>query len=142
MKRYYAFVIVTILFIAFYSCENKNGEVNSKPKIKLQGLTLNNNKKWIANKETHIGMMRIDSILKSNTLLNGKVLGNALSKETSYIIKSCNMKGTAHDQLHIVLVPLLEEITQIKETESIDKLKQKTTHLKHLVAIYFRYFKT
>lgn len=134
--------IFVFIFIAFFSCKNENNKSIVKADIQLEGLTLNNNEKWVANEETHIGMKRIDSILKNNTSANGKALGDKLSKETSYIIKSCDMKGEAHDQLHIVLVPILKEISEIKDVKNTIELEKKTRYLKQLITTYFEYFKT
>ena len=131
-------VILIMILLSYYSCKNNTTEPQE---IQLEGLTLNNNEKWVANEETHIGMKRIDSILKNNTSTSGKTLGDILSKQTSYIIKSCNMEGEAHDQLHVVLVPILEEITDIKDVENTSELEKKRNHLKRLTATYFQYFK-
>ena len=142
MKKRILDCLLVIILIAFtFSCKNEPKQNNTETTISLEGLTLNNNKKWTANKETHIGMKKIDSILKNNSFSDNKLLGEALSKETSYIIKSCNMTGEAHDQLHIVLVPILEEITEIKDISNTDELKSKTTNLKRLVSAYFKFFK-
>jgi len=131
---------IILLIILTFSCENKT--TKSEPQaIQIESLTLNNNEKWIANEETHIGMKRIEAILKNNTSTSGKTLGDILSKQTSYIIKSCNMEGEAHDQLHVVLVPILEEITDIKDIENTSELEKKRNHLKRLTATYFQYFK-
>ncbi|WP_299121935.1 hypothetical protein [uncultured Winogradskyella sp.] len=143
MKKFSSSIIlIAIFFMAFHSCKDESHPINTETKIQLEGLTLNNNEKWVANEETHVGMKRIDSILKNNTSKDGKVLGNALSKETSHIIKSCDMTGEAHDQLHVVLVPILEEITEIKDLENTAQLKSKTDYLKRLVKIYFEFFTT
>ena len=131
-------VILIMILLSCYSCKNNTTEPQA---IQLEGLTLNNNEKWIANEETHIGMKRIDSILKNNTSTRGKILGDVLSKQTSYIIKSCDMEGEAHDQLHVVLVPILEEITDIKDLENASDIDKKVTTLKRLTATYFQYFK-
>jgi len=131
-------VILIMILLSCYSCKNNTTEPQA---IQLEGLTLNNNEKWIANEETHIGMKRIDSILKNNTSTSGKTLGDILSKQTSYIIKSCDMEGEAHDQLHVVLVPILEEITDIKDLENASDIDKKVTTLKRLTATYFQYFK-
>ncbi|MBB5266916.1 hypothetical protein [Algibacter amylolyticus] len=131
-------VLLIMIILSFHSCKSNNTEPKA---IKLEGLKLNNSKKWIANEETHIGMKRIDSILTNNTATNGIVLGDILSKQTSYIIKSCDMEGEAHDQLHVVLVPMLEEITNIKDEHNRLKLEQKINHLKSLTDTYFEYFK-
>jgi hypothetical protein len=131
---------IILIFIATLGCKNetKTEAISTADNLEL---ILNNGEKWIANKETHIGMHRMDSILKNNRTSDGNLLGDALSKETSYIIKSCDMKGEAHDQLHVVLVPILEEITEIKDVVNTSELKQKTTTLKNLIATYFEYFK-
>ncbi|MEH1007395.1 hypothetical protein VDP25_06595 [Winogradskyella sp. ECml5-4] len=131
-------VIIIMMLLSCYSCKNNTTEPQA---IQLEGLTLNHNEKWIANEETHIGMKRIDSILKNNTSTSGKTLGDVLSKQTSYIIKSCDMEGEAHDQLHVVLVPILEEITDIKDLENASDIDKKVTTLKRLTATYFQYFK-
>ena len=130
-------VIIVIMLLSCYTCKNNTAEV---PEIKLEGLKLNNNKKWKANKETHIGMQRLDSILKNHPSLDGNTIGTSLSKQTSFIIKSCNMTGEAHDQLHVVLVPILEEITDIKNIDNSEAVKNKLTTLKQLTATYFKYF--
>ena len=61
-----------------------------------------------------------------------KLLGEALSKETSYIIKSCDMKGEPHDQLHLVLVPILEEITDLKDDRKHFRSRKKNNNFKRL----------
>ncbi|WP_458627898.1 hypothetical protein [Winogradskyella sp. PC D3.3] len=132
-------ILILLLAITF-SCKNETSKTEPQA-IQLEGLTLNNNEKWIANEETHIGMKRIDSILKNHTSTSGKILGDVLSKQTSYIIKSCDMEGEAHDQLHVVLVPILEEITDIKDLENASDIDKKVTTLKRLTATYFQYFK-
>ncbi|WP_254453232.1 hypothetical protein [Winogradskyella undariae] len=135
------YVIITLLLALTFGCKNETAKPEKHSAIQLEGLTLNNNEKWIANKETHIGMKRIDSILKNNTSTNGKLLGEALSKQTSYIIKSCDMEGEAHDQLHVVLVPILEEITDIKDVKNSLDVEKKVTTLRRLTSTYFQYFK-
>ncbi|WP_178987274.1 hypothetical protein [Winogradskyella schleiferi] len=134
-------IIIVSVLLSCYSCKNDKTKTTMTSEIKLQGLTLNNNEKWVANEETHMGMQRIDSILKNNVLNDGKTLGKALSKQTSYIIKSCDMTGDAHDQLHIVLVPILEEISEIKDIKSTSVLEKKVTTLQNLIETYFNYFK-
>ncbi|GGW58932.1 hypothetical protein DFQ11_101981 [Winogradskyella epiphytica] len=134
-------IFIVTLVLNCFSCKNEASKLETESAIQIEGLTLNNNEKWIANEETHIGMKKIDSILKSNPSTDGKILGDALSKETSYIIKSCDMEGEAHDQLHVVLVPVLAEITDLKDIKKPLEVKKKRTTLKQLTATYFEYFK-
>lgn len=134
-------IILLVLLLNCSSCKNDTTKLEAQAEIQLEGLTLNNNEKWIANEETHIGMKRIDSILKNNALSDGKLLGDVLSKQTSYIIKSCDMTGEAHDQLHVVLVPILEGIIELQDVKKPSELEKKETALRSLTATYFRYFK-
>ena len=72
---------------------------------------------------------------------NHKHLGEVLSKQTSFIIKNCSMKGEAHDQLHIVLVPMLDEISTLRDTEDIGIKKAALTRLQIYIKKYFEHFK-
>ncbi|EDP71838.1 hypothetical protein FBALC1_12092 [Flavobacteriales bacterium ALC-1] len=126
-----------MILLCCFSCKNET----TQSTIQLEDLTLNNNEKWVANEETHIGMKRIDSILTHNSYFDGKTLGNELSKQTSYIIKSCDMTGEAHDQLHVVLMPILEEITDLKDEEEVLEIEKKVEKLQRLTDTYFKYFK-
>jgi hypothetical protein len=129
------------MLLICFSCKTDVSKSESHSAIQLKGLALNNNKKWTANEETYIGMKRIDSILKDNSFLDGKSLGETLSKQTSYIIESCDMTGEAHDQLHLVLLPILEEITDLKDEENASEIEKKVIYLQRLTATYFKYFK-
>lgn len=130
-------IIIVLMLLSCYTCKNNAPVV---PEIKLEGLTLNNNKKWKANEETHIGMQRIDSILKNYTSSNENTIGASLSQQTSNIIRRCNMTGEPHDQLHIVLVPILEEISEVRDTDNSKGLEKRILTLKSLTATYFKYF--
>lgn len=130
-------LIIVMILLCCFSCKNET----TQSTIQLEDLTLNNNEKWVANEETHIGMKRIDSILTHNSYFDGKTLGNELSKQTSYIIKSCDMTGEAHDQLHVVLMPILEEITDLKDEEEVLEIEKKVEKLQRLTDTYFKYFK-
>ena len=141
MKAKFSHIFIVLIAILCIGCKDDKSN-STESIITLEGLVFNNGEKWIANSETHVGMKRIDSILKNNTTSDGKILGEALSKETSYIIKSCDMKGEAHDQLHVVLVPILEEITNVKDVIDSNVLNNKVSHLKSLINTYFKYFIT
>ncbi len=117
-------LITLLLVILISSCKkdsqksvSNTGETEDISLLDTLTLKLNGGEKWIANNETQIGIVKMDSIIKKfkNDETNNYLgLGNNLSKQTSFIIKSCNMTGEAHDQLHVVLVPMLDEISILK----------------------------
>ncbi len=145
-------ILITIILIAsFLNCKKETKKsVSNTPETKeislLDTLTLklNQGEKWVANNETQIGVFKMDSIIKAfktdgkDDYLN---LGKDLSKQTSFIIKSCNMTGEAHDQLHVVLVPMLDEISTLKEASNSADSKSALTELEALVDAYFSHFK-
>lgn len=149
MKFYY--LILVILFLSGFSCKEGIGEAQEPSKKKnivsiadTLSLKFNANDKWSVNIETHEGVNKMDSIIKQFEITGNKSykeLGDALSKQTSYIIRNCTMTGESHDQLHIVLVPMLDEISVLRETENEAESKKAFNNLKELIKAYFEYFK-
>ncbi|WP_347923066.1 hypothetical protein [Pontimicrobium sp. SW4] len=140
--------ILTFIVFAFLFSSCKNGENKRSNEtltnIDLSELRLDNGNKWIVNLETHDGLKNMDAIIKnfkSKTSKEYIVLGETLSKETSVIIKKCSMKGEPHDQLHVVLVPMLDEISTLKETNVNIEAKQVSVEkLDYLIKKYFEHF--
>ncbi|MDN3492270.1 hypothetical protein [Winogradskyella bathintestinalis] len=140
-------IVTILLLVLVMSCKTDNNkskhtvvetEVNATTNNQLK---LNNGIKWNANLETHHSMKRIASILNRETYSNAIILSDALSKETSFIIKNCDMKGKPHDQLHIVLLPILEEISAIKEEQTEIEFNRSIKKLQRLTDQYFSHFK-
>lgn len=150
MKRQF---ITAILFgILVVNCKNEEKKTtsdsvsNSEQIAVLDTLQLkfDNGEKWIANAETHEGIKHMDSIIsafKDSKSTDYKALGDDLSKQTSYVIKNCSMKGEPHDQLHIVLVPMLDEISILREQTNKMTSKAALNQLEQLIVAYFKHFK-
>ncbi len=106
-------------------------------------MELDGDKKWIANKETNMGVIAMLSLIrndKSNTINDYKKLGDALNKEKNMIIKECTMQGASHDYLHVFLLPLIDKVEMLQNTSDIkDGSKVKTNLLEHL-ELYDTYF--
>ena len=145
------FVIVCFL-IVIIGCKSETKNVNSIQESESEtisildtlSLKLNANNKWIANVETHEGITKMDSIIsafKKGTENDYKALGSNLSKQTGYIIKHCSMKGEPHDQLHVVLIPMLDEISILREEDSEEKTKFALHNLEQLISAYFKFFR-
>ena len=142
---------ISILVIFFFGCKKEtqkrvSNTIESEetiPSYTLK-LKLDNGKKWVVNNETHIGITKMDSIIKAfsnGDKKNYPKLGKDLSIQTSYIIRNCNMQGEAHDQLHVVLVPMLKEIFVLKESKNRQECKTAIKNLEGLIDDYFNHFK-
>ena len=145
-------LVISILAMYFFGCKNEAQKSVSKTieskEISLLDtlkLRLDNGKKWVVNDATQVGIIKMDSIInsfKSNKDEDFASLGNNLSKQTSFIIKNCDMTGEAHDQLHIVLVPILDEITILKESNNKQENKKALNNLEELIDDYFNHFQS
>jgi len=143
-------LILLIVIISFSACNNKpksttpvTEPIENISLLDTLTLKLNNGKKWVANNETQIGMLKMDSIIKAFKSDKTNIyvdLGRNLSKQTSYIIKSCSMTGEAHDQLHVVLVPMLNEISILRKSENTEESKSALRELESLIEVYFDHF--
>ncbi len=143
-------LIIALFMVLTISCKtepNIEKQILVKPveieKTDVAELKLNNGEKWLANAETHEGIYTMNSIIK--TFKNGeeknyRLLGEHLSEQSSYIIKNCTMKGEPHDQLHVVLVPMLDEITIFKESDNDREASIALMRLENLIVEYFNHF--
>jgi len=144
------YVIIILFLVVVFSCKNESKkenderiEIQEMSLIENEQLKLNNGEKWIANNETHEGVKNMDSIIKAfktAKIRDYGLLGGTLSLQTSYIIEQCDMKGEPHDQLHVVLVPMLDDIAVLKDAD-INKSKLALENLEGLIKIYFNHFK-
>lgn len=133
------------------SCKSETKSTNNDQhaEIKLISITdtlplrLNADKKWISNTETHEGISNMKALIstfKNEGNDNYKVLGDSLAKQTSYVIKHCSMKGEPHDQLHVVLIPMLDEISILREENNVDRSRVALQNLEQLITAYFKFF--
>jgi hypothetical protein len=109
----------------------------------IDGLALNDGKKWIANSETHEGMTQIKVILDnmdSLTLEDYNLMGDKCNEQTSFIISNCSMDGEAHNQLHHVLHPILDDIDSLMHASTIDDCKAAVSSLENNLLDYFAHF--
>jgi hypothetical protein len=145
--HYFLYVVLVVLFVNCKNETSNNSAVQSETKelsiLDTLELKLNNGNKWIANIETHIGIKKMDSIISDFKTKNTKdfiSLGSALSNQSSYVIKNCTMKGEPHDQLHVVLVPMLDEITILKDEYNEEAKHRAVSTLEKLINDYFSHF--
>lgn len=127
-------LLIIALGIFLISCGQQSGQ-------EAGGLTLNNGQKWTVNPETHEGMMNLQTLLEQEPL-NLDSIGDQMADETTYIINNCDMKGEAHDQLHLVLHPILDNIRLLKETEDNATKEVGVKAISTSLDQYFEHFET
>ncbi len=122
--------------------DSKNSDENAEVK-----LTLNNGAKWNSDESTFNGMGRLEATLaefsastSTSSITDYNSLGESLANINKEIISQCSMKGEDHDQLHIILAPMLANVDVIKNGEDIDKAKTNTDELSKAIDQFFAHF--
>jgi hypothetical protein len=116
----------------------------TKEKKTKPTLHLNNGEKWQADEATNLAIAKMIEL--ANLPLKGDFtsyqnIGKDLSKEMKALFGVCTMKGDAHDQLHVFLVPLVAKFRNLENVKTEeDAIVQRENILNHLNK-YATYFK-
>ena len=145
-------IVCIVLIAAAIGCkqDKKATRQSNQPKEGISitdtlQFKLNSGNKWLANSETHQGVKQMEAIISRFDQSNHtdyQELGISLSKQTSYIIKNCTMTGESHDQLHVVLLPMLDQISILRESDNVAVSKNALRELKALITAYYEHFKS
>lgn len=111
----------------------------NKPKQE-KTLQLNNGEKWPANPETTTGISRMLDLI-SDSKINHTEMGESLNIEMKIIFNKCTMKGEAHDQLHLYLIPLVKMFRNLKEEKENNQVLIRQNEIKTYLNTYSIYFK-
>ena len=122
-------ILITLPLIAGDHHHDSSGE-----------LTLHHGKKWIANQATHVGMTTIRTLVRSRPPGSQAVLAERLSTEVQTIAAKCDMTGKAHEQLHLVFVPLMQEVKSLKNASDQALIEKALAEIERLTNRYFEHF--
>jgi cytochrome c2 len=112
----------------------------------IEGLMLNDGKKWLTDKETSIGfkkMLDLVNVFNENsnhTLSDYNEFGNNMDEIKGDVLSKCTMTGVGHDHLHTLLIPLIRKINGIKEVGDVDKANEIYANIKLNVELYDEFF--
>ncbi len=156
MKTRMILLIAASLFL--FSCGNISDE-QSKEQTEavtheehshdheMATLELNNGAKWDSDLSTFTGMKKLELTLfnfnenhKNPTLADYNKLGEELANINKDIISQCSMRGIDHDQLHILLAPMLANVDVIKNGQDMVKVKDNTEELSAALVQFFEHF--
>lgn len=139
------FKITTIVLSAFFlfSCNNKaknetsetsqTTETEAHDHSDSETIQLNDGKKWKVddNMMLHIRNMEKDvASFDTEKPENHQLVADNLEKNLDLLTSNCTMKGQAHDELHIWLLPyieLVEDFSKDKSNENLVKIQESFT---------------
>jgi hypothetical protein len=154
MKKLFALVV---LAVSVWSCNNpdstKPAEATSAHKEEhlehsatKEALQLNNGVKWKADSVTNINVKNLETIIKNyndkkdKTLNDYKNAAGELQKGIDKMISECKMQGADHEALHKWLEPLIEEVTELKLSATVEDAAKVFTAMHTQVSRYYQYF--
>jgi hypothetical protein len=133
--------ILTLLFIPMLLASCSHSQQGSE-----QGgeqIVLVNGQRWKVNEEMkpHVeqGMAILNDFL-SKEGGSHKQLADDLKEQNNNLIRSCTMDGQSHDELHKWLLPHIELVKELSETESEQEVTDVLNRLKASYEIYTTHF--
>ncbi len=145
-KTYYLWLCALLMILS--ACE-RTEEINLEaPQNKFilckgSSLYLNNGQKWTANKETTIGISKMQEQMGrfsgGDSVEAYHALGNNLMADYIYIVNYCAEMGNNHEMVHAYLNPMQELIVPL-QISSLEVCKQQVNKIAAHLALYQVYF--
>ena len=156
IKTRWVSIFLLILFpvFLFSSCNNVT-EVNTENEKSTsqdesshqhddnETLRLDNGKRWIVVKDMliYIDYMKYDiNGFTGSSVDDYRNLSTDLLINIDLLTANCTMKGDAHDQLHLWLLPYIDQVNHFVALESLDDSKATLQELKVTFKVFDQYF--
>lgn len=133
------YLILSISILTLFACNSESHSTDHTS----DAISLNNGEKWPVNAEMKPFIEKGHEILAEYEATNGtdyKALANDLKEQNGQLIKSCTMKGEAHDELHKWLYPHMESISNLAKAQDANQAKEQISQLKKSFETYHKYF--
>lgn len=129
-------ILILATIISVCSCTTKQTDTDAV-------INLNDGKKWEINEEMRPFLKKGNDILSSYVSENKtdyKALAKDLKEQNTKLIKSCNMKGQSHDELHKWLHPHMKLIKDLGNAENEKEAEEIVGLLEESFDAYNKYF--
>lgn len=106
-------------------------------------LHLNDGQKWKVDKDmmSYIAYMKSDiNNFEGSSAEDFQTLSTDLLINIDLLTANCTMKGEAHDQLHLWLVPYIEQVNKFVVLESLEDSKIAIVELKETFKVFDQFF--
>lgn len=124
--------------------EHAHQEIASTKDSWLEEIELDNGNLWNANPETIEGVENMRRHIQTASLSDAesyRKLGEKLNEEKNYIVRECTMTGASHDNLHMWLHPLIEQISTLSDTPTVEEGNYLVTDIEERLTRFYDYFK-
>ena len=129
--------IIALALTAALMVGCKNSTIHNHEQIAID---LNNGQKWKVNDEMSPYILAGENILSNFSGEDYQTLADELEGHNKKLIKSCNMNGKAHDQLHKWLHPHMQLIASLQDAENSTQAMGIIERLNESFKTYHTYF--
>ncbi len=139
-----------------YACNNAAKKENSEttnvqmPDSSVStigdSIKLNKGAKWTVIKEMMVFIRNMESDVKSfseighNDLKDFHQLAENLQKNINLLTSNCTMSGEAHDELHKWLIPYMQVVSELGESENLENAQQIVSTIETSFKVFNTYF--
>lgn len=147
-------ISITAISLFLFSCGNMADEKSNEQTEtaiheehqhdeESEAIELNNGEKWKvdANMITHIRNMENDVIsFNKADQKDYKSLAEKLQSNIDLLTSDCTMKGKAHDELHKWLLPYIDLVNELSETEDQAEAAKQFENIQTSFTTFNQYF--
>jgi hypothetical protein len=136
-------IIAPLISLFLFSCSNTTSQKENQHNTETQVIELNNGEKWKVddNMLVHIRNMENDvQEFATAGQKNYRLLADKLQKNIDLLTSDCTMKGKAHDELHKWLLPYIDLVKELSETEDQAEAAKQFQNIQTSFKTFNQYF--
>jgi hypothetical protein len=144
MGRKIIFVLICIIFLVQCqsepadSVETDDHDTSETIDEGIDEIFLNNNQKWEVPSTMHQIIINMQALV-NNDGIDDQERSYGLNQLIGELTGSCTMEGQGHDELHKILIPLIEGADSY---ETGDNTEKSLTEIKRLLSLYDDFFES
>ncbi len=147
-------ILVSVFSLFLFSCSNTTSEKSNQQieaatyedhqhNNETQIIELNNGVKWKVDDNMLVHIRNMENDVQAFTTTEQKDFGlfaDKLQKNIDLLTSNCTMKGKAHDELHKWLLPYIDLVNELSETEDQAEAAKQFQNIQTSFTTFNQYF--
>jgi septal ring factor EnvC (AmiA/AmiB activator) len=136
-------IIAPLISLLLFSCSNSTSQKEHQHNTETQIIELNNGEKWKVDDTMLVHIRNMENDVQTFTIAEEKnytQLADKLQKNIDLLTSNCTMKGKAHDELHKWLLPYIDLVKQLSETQDETEAAKQFQNIQTSFTTFNQYF--
>ncbi|MCG3165392.1 MAG: hypothetical protein POELPBGB_01155 [Bacteroidia bacterium] len=136
-------IIAPLISLFLFSCSNTASQKEHQHNTETQVIELNNGEKWEVDDNMLVHIRNMENDVQEFATAGQKnytVLSDKLQKNIDLLTSDCTMKGKAHDELHKWLLPYIDLVKELSETEDQTEAAKQFQNIQTSFITFNQYF--